>query len=118
MDRVQNPNDAPYLPRVYTSFRERFSGVAEAFDHLGETVENAGPLDVRSQRLATLGIAIGALAKGAVKSNVRKALNAGVSPDEIRHTAVLAITTRGFPTAIAALEWIDDVLEAKAQGAR
>lgn len=57
-----------------------------------------------------LGIAIGALAEGAVRSNVRKALNEGASAEEVRQVAVLAITTAGFPTTIAALGWVDEVL--------
>jgi 4-carboxymuconolactone decarboxylase len=72
--------------------------------------DGAGPLDDRSCRLVKLGIAIGALAEGAVRSNARKARDAGVTPDEIRHAAVLAITTRGFPAAVAALGWIDEAL--------
>jgi len=31
--------------------------------------------------------------------------------DEVRHVAMLAVTTCGFPTAIAGLGWIDEVLE-------
>ena len=42
-------------------------------------------------------------------SNVRRAL-AGATPDEIRHVALLAITTTGFPTAIAGLGWIEEGL--------
>jgi len=36
----------------------------------------------------------------------------GATPGEIRHVALLAITTRGFPSGIAALGWIDEVLDA------
>ena len=34
----------------------------------------------------------------------------GDTPAEIRHVALLAITTWGFPTAIAGLGWIEEVL--------
>ncbi|MFA9432223.1 carboxymuconolactone decarboxylase family protein [Egicoccus sp. AB-alg2] len=102
--------DVEYLPDVYVGIRERYPDVAAALDALGRAGEAAGPLDEREQRLATLGIAIGALAKGAVRSNVRKALGVGCSPDAIRHAAVLAITTAGFPSAVAAMGWIDEVL--------
>jgi 4-carboxymuconolactone decarboxylase len=37
-------------------------------------------------------------------------LDTGVTPDEIRHAAVLGITTRGFPAAVAALGWIEETL--------
>jgi 4-carboxymuconolactone decarboxylase len=45
-----------------------------------------------------------------VRSNARKALEAGDTAAEIRHVALLAITTCGFPTAIAGLGWIEEVL--------
>ena len=101
-----------YLPNVYMGFRDRFPDVALALDSLGKATEAAGGLDSRAQRLVKLGIAIGALAEGAVRSNVRKALAVGIDPDDIRQTAVLAISTAGFPTAIAATAWIEEVLAA------
>ena len=39
-----------------------------------------------------------------------EALEAGVDPEAIRHVGYLAVTTLGFPRAIAALTWIEDVL--------
>jgi 4-carboxymuconolactone decarboxylase len=54
-------------------------------------------------------MAIGAEAEGAVRSNVRKALEHGATLDEVRAVALGAITTCGFPTAIAALGWIEEV---------
>jgi alkylhydroperoxidase/carboxymuconolactone decarboxylase family protein YurZ len=39
-------------------------------------------------------------------------LEVGASAAEIRHVALAAITTAGFPTAIAALGWINEVLTA------
>ncbi|HEX5642957.1 MAG TPA: carboxymuconolactone decarboxylase family protein [Thermoleophilia bacterium] len=100
-----------YLPDVYLGFREHYPAVAEALDGLGEAVDGAGPLGERDVRLVKLGLAVGALAEGAVKSNARKALAAGASPDEVRQVGILAITTCGFPTAIAGLGWIDEVLK-------
>lgn len=99
-----------YLPPIYMRVREQYPEVARALDQLARASDGAGPLDDRSCRLVRLGVAIGALAEGAVRSNARKALDAGITPDEIRHAAVLAITTRGFPAAVAALGWIDEVL--------
>jgi alkylhydroperoxidase/carboxymuconolactone decarboxylase family protein YurZ len=84
--------------------------VAEAVDALGQAAAAAGPLDERTQRLVKLGIAIGALAEGAVRSNARRALEAGASREEILQVAALTISTRGFPAAVAAFSWIEEVL--------
>lgn len=58
----------PYLPEIYSSFRKRFPELAENLDSLAKTA-NAGPLDERTSRLVKLGITIGAMSEGAVRSN-------------------------------------------------
>ena len=103
---------AEYLPNVYTDFRAAYPEVASALDALGAASDDAGPLDARIQRLVKLAIAVGASAEGAVRSNVRKARDAGAGPEEIRQVGVLAVTTVGFPAAIASLGWIEEVLAA------
>jgi alkylhydroperoxidase/carboxymuconolactone decarboxylase family protein YurZ len=105
---------ADHLPEVYLRFRDRSADVAAALDRLGAAVDGAGPLDERTQRLVKLGLAIGGAAEGAVRSNARKALAAGASPADVRHVTLLAITTCGFPTAIAGAAWVDEVLGAEA----
>lgn len=101
-----------HLPEIYQQFRADFPAVAAAQDALAAAVAGSGGLDERTLRLVKLGIAVGALAEGAVRSNVRKAIAAGASPDDVRQVALCAITTRGFPAAIAAVGWIDEVLAA------
>lgn len=101
-----------YLPKTYTDFRSAYPEVATALDGLGSAADGAGPLDEKTLRLAKLGIAIGSLAEGAVRSNVRKALSAGASAEEVRQVGLGAITTVGFPAAIAVLGWIDEVVSA------
>jgi 4-carboxymuconolactone decarboxylase len=106
-------SDSNYLPDVYVSFRGRFPEVSDALDALGRALDASGPLDALTRRLVKLGIAVGALSSGAVRSNARKALDEGASPDSVRQVAVLAATTTGFPTSIATLAWIDEVLNAE-----
>lgn len=101
-----------HLPEVYTTFRTAQPNVAAALDTLGGAVDDAGPLDSKTMRIVKLALAIGTGAEGAVRSNVRKALEEGATADEVRHVALAAITTVGFPAAIAAIGWIDQVLEA------
>ena len=45
-------------------------------------------------------------------SHVRRALAAGVAPEALPHVAYLAVTTLGFPRAVAALSWVENVLSA------
>jgi alkylhydroperoxidase/carboxymuconolactone decarboxylase family protein YurZ len=99
-----------HLPQVYVAFRESFPQIAQQLDALAVATESAGPLDERALRLVKLALAVAKESPGAVRSNVRKALEAGDSADEIRHVVLLAITTCGFPTAIASMQWVDDVL--------
>jgi alkylhydroperoxidase/carboxymuconolactone decarboxylase family protein YurZ len=103
-----------HLPEVYLRFRDHNTDVAAALDRLGAAVDGAGPLDERTQRLVKLGLAIGGAAEGAVRSNARKALAAGASPADLRHVTLLAITTCGFPAAIAGAAWVDEVVGAEA----
>jgi 4-carboxymuconolactone decarboxylase len=104
------------LPQIYVNVRERCPDVADGLGRLGAVAEASVPLDERTQRLVKLGLAIGAKAEGAVRSNVRKARGLGLTPNEIRHVSLLAVTTAGFPTAIAGLRWIDEVLEPSDDG--
>ena len=99
-----------HLPDVYVSFRERFTDIAAGQDALARAVDAAGPLDEKTKRLVKLGIAVGAQADGAVRSNVRKALAAGASVAEVEQVILLAMTTRGFPATVAAWQWMTEVV--------
>ncbi|MCQ3980271.1 MAG: carboxymuconolactone decarboxylase family protein, partial [Anaerolineae bacterium] len=76
----------------------------------GAAVHAAGPLDEKSRALVKLALAVGAQREGAAHAHVRKLVELGVSADEIRQVALLAIPTLGFPTTMAALTWIEDIL--------
>ena len=99
-----------YLPDVYVDFRSRFPTVATGLDALACEIDTAGILDTRTARLVKLGMAVASQSQGAVRSNVRKALDAGAEPAEIEHVILLALTTSGLPTVIAAWQWAQDVL--------
>ncbi|MEQ1822157.1 MAG: carboxymuconolactone decarboxylase family protein [Fimbriimonadaceae bacterium] len=99
------------LPKRYLKFFERYPEVGQSYRAMGDSVAAAGPLDSKTQALVKLGIGIGARMEGAVHSHVRKCLAAGATPEEIRHATLQATTTIGFPNMMAALSWVDDVLE-------
>ena len=100
-----------YLPKIYEKFSSKFPNVFKDFRQLGKTCREAGPLAKKDQDLVNLGIAIGANSRGAVMSQTRKALESGASKEEIAHVLLLSLTTIGFPNMIAAMGWMDEVLE-------
>jgi alkylhydroperoxidase/carboxymuconolactone decarboxylase family protein YurZ len=99
------------LPQPVEEFKRDYTEVWKAFTQLGNRCHEAGPLDERTRRLAKLALAIGAGLEGGTHSAVRNALAKGIAPEEIKHVAVLAITTLGLPAAVRALTWISDGLE-------
>ncbi|AEB12574.1 carboxymuconolactone decarboxylase family protein [Marinithermus hydrothermalis] len=98
------------FPEAYQNLRARYPDLAAAYDALGDAAHQAGPLPERERRLVKLALAIGAGLEGAVHSHTRKALEAGLTPDELRHAALLAVTTLGLPAAVRALSWVEDEL--------
>lgn len=100
-----------YLPKTYQDFSEKFSEIMKDYQQLGKSCRESGPLEYKYQDLVKLGIAVGVSSRGAVMSAVRKALASGATSDEIRHAVLLSLTTTGFPNMIAALNWVDEVLE-------
>ena len=106
------------LPAPYERFQLIFRRVSKEYDSLGSTVHQEGPLDPKTRELIKLGIAIGGRLDGAVRAHVRLGLDKGASPEEIRQVALLAITTSGFPTGMAALTAIEDVLKDRRKGAK
>ncbi|UTW10335.1 carboxymuconolactone decarboxylase family protein [Marinobacterium rhizophilum] len=99
------------LPKNYVKFRSRYRSIAGALDDLGRTVREAGPLDEKSAQLIQLAVAASTGSEGAVHSHCRRALEAGASQDEIRHAIVLLTSTLGFPAMMAALSWVEDILD-------
>jgi 4-carboxymuconolactone decarboxylase len=99
------------LPKNTQSFAAKYKDAWKAFQELGDECHKAGPLDDRTRRLIKIGIAAAAQSEGAVHSAVRQAKDAGISEDEIRHAIVLSLTTVGFPRAMAAMSWADDILK-------
>lgn len=94
----------------FRRFGKAFPDVAAAYTQLGKATQAAGPLDARTRALVKLAIATGAFREGAVHSTAGRALAAGCSPAEVRHVVVLATTALGFPSMMAAMRWVDDVL--------
>ena len=99
------------LPGGAAKIAETHRDVWSAYAALGEACAKAGPLTARERRLVKLALAIGAGSEGAVHSHVRRARDEQIEPEAMHQIPLLAITTLGFPRAVAALTWIDDIIE-------
>jgi len=107
---MESPRTPP--PKHYELFKQQFPAVVEAYEELGKACHWNGPLSPKVRELVKIGIALSAGLEGGTRAHVRMALSAGASPEEIRHAALLATTTIGFPSMMRAMAWVNDVLDA------
>lgn len=101
------------LPAPFTRFREDYPEIAAAYEALGDTLLKAGPLDNKTRQFVKLSLAVGAGLEGAVHSHTHRALEIGITPEEIKQAVLQGVTTLGFPATIRALTWIGDILDEK-----
>ena len=96
-------------PRHFNQLKQRYPAYFEALETLGETINEAGPLDARTSHLVQLAAAAASRSEGAVHSHARRAQDAGASEEEIHHALLSLTSTIGFPAVSAALSWVDDL---------
>jgi len=99
------------LPTHYQQFRNHHKRLADAMDQLGKAAREEGPLDEKSAQLIQLAAAASTHSEGGVHSHVRRAREAGANADEVRHAVLLLVSTIGFPATMAAMSWVEDVLQ-------
>jgi alkylhydroperoxidase/carboxymuconolactone decarboxylase family protein YurZ len=96
-------------PKMFKTFVSRYPKLGEAWENIAEAGKE-GPLDERTARLIKLAVSIGALREGAVHSSVRKAVDMGISREELEQIVALAAGTLGLPSTVAAFSWVRDIL--------
>ena len=101
----------PQLPKRFEKLNQDYPEVAKAYESLGKAVHTSGPLNEKTRALIKLAISTGAGLEGAVHSHTRKAVELGISKEEIRQTVLLALPTIGLPSTMAAMSWVDDILD-------
>ena len=99
------------IPKPYKQMHQSYPELMQAYESFGKAARESGPLSDREVSLVKLAVSIGAGLEGGAHSHARKALEAGCSPDDLRHLAVLSAPTIGFPTMMRARSWVEDVLE-------
>jgi 4-carboxymuconolactone decarboxylase len=102
-------------PAKYQEFIGRFPKLGQAWGLCAEAGKE-GPLSERTVRLVKLGMSMAALREGAVHAGVRKALDLGITREEIEQIVALLPGTVGFPAAAAAYTWVQDVVARRKRG--
>jgi 4-carboxymuconolactone decarboxylase len=95
----------------YLQLKERHSDLIAAVETLSTAARSAGPLDEKTIHLIQLAAAASIRSHGSTHSHTVRALEAGATPEEVRHAVIVLTSTIGFPTVAAALSWVDDVIE-------
>lgn len=96
--------------RLYDKLQADYPEYLAAWEGVTAACRASGTLDERTIHLIQIVAASAVRAEGAVHSHVRRALEAGVEPRDIEQAILLATTSVGFPTVVAALSWAGDVM--------
>ena len=113
-ERPRDLSDAPdvKVPGAAARIAQKHPEVWEAYQKLGGSISDAGPLTERERRLVHLAYALGSASEGAAHSHARRALSEDISEAALEHVALLAVTTLGRPQAVRALSLVQDVTSA------
>ncbi|VAX40451.1 hypothetical protein MNBD_PLANCTO03-1742 [hydrothermal vent metagenome] len=99
------------IPKPYTQMKETHPGLVESYEALVANCAKAGPLDAKTIAMCKLATSMAAGLEGAAHSHTRKALEAGCTPAELEHVALLGTPTLGFPAMMRNRSWVRDVTE-------
>jgi len=78
---------------------------------MGNALKKAGPIHEKNAHLIQLAAAVAIRSEGGVHSHTRRAIEAGASAEEIHHCLILLTSTLGFPTVMAGISWVNDILQ-------
>jgi len=98
------------IPKRYKQMHQDYPDLMRSYEAFGKAARESGPLSDREVALVKLAISMGAGLEGGAHSHCRKALQAGCSPDDLRHVALLSAPTIGFPTMMRCKSWVEDVV--------
>lgn len=98
------------IPKRYQKMHADHPELMQAYESFGKAAKEAGPLSPREVALVKLAISLGAGLEGGAHSHCRKALEAGCTPDDLRHVAIVSAPTVGFPTMMRSKSWVEDVI--------
>ena len=100
-----------YPAGIITNYPGFFQRLCPLWRTLDQPSRREGPIDEKTIDLIQLAAAAAIQSEGSVHSHTRRALQAGVTKEEIYHTLILLISILGFPRVSAAISWSRDVID-------
>lgn len=95
----------------YEKVKKYHPDYLKAVENLGQTAKASGPIDEKTAQLIQLAASIASKSEGATHSHTKRAIEAGATAEEIRHCVILLTNTIGFPTVMAGMSWVNDILD-------
>src|SRR5258706_14656934 len=111
MPEKPSPSQRVNLPSGAARIARRHPEIWRAYEDLGAACADSGPLDARTRRLVKLALAVASQSEWAVHSHTRRGAEEGLSKEELLHVTLLGIPSIGLAHAVAAMTWIEDMLE-------
>ena len=102
---------AKKIAKHYEMVKHYHPDYLDAVEKLGEVAKKAGPIDPKTAQLIQLAASVACKSEGAVHSHTKRALEAGATKEEIRHSILILTNTLGFPNVMAGLSWVNDILD-------
>lgn len=99
------------IPEHYEKVKKYHPDYLEAVERLGVIAKKSGPINEKNSQLIQLGASIAIRSEGAVHSHTKRALEAGATNEEIRHSVLVLTNTLGFPNVMAGMSWVNDILD-------
>ncbi len=99
------------VPGTFKAFITRFPEIGKAHESVARAAQTAGPMDKKNCELVKIGISLGAGLESALKSHVRRAVEAGASQSEVEQAILLGMNTVGFPRTVGAWSWAREQFE-------
>lgn len=93
------------LPGPFKAFIAKYPDLGKAHEEIARSVDRLGPLDRKACELIKIGICVGAGLESALRSHVRRAMEAGAPRKSIEQAILLGMNTVGFPRTVAAWTW-------------
>jgi len=105
--------DKKRLPPTLQEFIKRYPKVWSAHENLGLECKHAGPLSDKQIQLIKIAVTGTLTLETAVKTHVKKAVQAGASKHEIEHTILQLLPIVGMGRTIMVMKWYQELLHRK-----